>query len=116
MGRRNEDGAPNVVAVLEDDGLIRIGLATEGEEISEAIEAGANEAGGSLTEFVADAMGAEDELEHEVQHFHDDVFYCCSDIPYQREEDLSSNILRDEIIYYLDGYFTALSGFLDEKE
>jgi len=101
------------VAVLEDDALIRIGLATQDEAVGKEIEGAANESGDSLTEFLADVMDAEEELEHEVQHFHDDMFYFCSDIPYQREEDLASDILRDEIIYYLDGYMTGLYEYLE---
>ena len=104
------------VAVLEDDALIRIGLATEDKEISKAVEDAANESGDSLTEFLADVMDAEEELEHEVQHFHDDMYYFCSDIPYQRDEDLASDILRDEIIYYLDGYMTGLYEYLEREE
>src|SRR5262245_59406134 len=63
------------VAVLADDGLIRVGLATEDRAVSEAIESAALENEDSLTGFLQEAMEAADELEHEVQHFHDDVYY-----------------------------------------
>jgi hypothetical protein len=104
------------VAVLEDESVVRVGLATADLAVSEAIEGAANENGDTLTEFLEEAMGAEDELENEVRHFHDDVYYFCSDISYQREEDLSSDILRDEVIYYLDGYMTGLIDYVAEAE
>jgi hypothetical protein len=101
------------LAVLEEDERIRIGLATANRAVSKAIEAAAMESGDSLTEFLADAIEADDELEHEVQHFHDDVYYFCSDIPFQRLEDLASPVLRDEVIYYLDGYMNALFDYIE---
>ena len=104
------------VAVLEDDGIVRVGLATADPQLSKAIEDAANESGNSLTEFLEDSMDVEDELENEVQHFHDDVFYFCSDLPFQRGEDLASDVLRDEVIYYLDGYMTSLLDYLEREE
>jgi hypothetical protein len=98
------------VAVLSGEGLVRIGLATQSEAVCEAIEEAATDIGGSLTEFLQDALESEDELEHEVQHYHDDMDYFASEIPYQTSEDLASDILRDEIVYYLDGY---MNGFYD---
>jgi hypothetical protein len=105
-----------LVSVLEEDVIVRVGLATDDRKVSTAIENAVNESGDSLTEFLADIMDAEDELEHEVQHFHDDAYYFCSDIPYQRDEDLASDVLRDEVIYYLDGYLTALYDYLEREE
>lgn len=105
-----------LVSVFEEDGFLRIGLATEDEELSQAIEAAASENGDSLTEFVEIAMDSEDELEHEVTNFHSDMFYFCSDIPYQREEDLASSVLRDEVIYYLDGIMMAFFDFVEKKQ
>lgn len=104
------------VSVLADDCIIRLGLATDDQAISESIETTALETGDSLTEFLEDAMNSDDELEHEVQHFHDDVFYFCSDIAYQRAEDLTSDNFHDEVIYYLDGYMTALIECLTKSE
>lgn len=103
-----------MVAVYEEDGFLRIGLATEDEALNQAIEDAVNESGDPLTEFVAIAMDAEDELEHEVTNFHSDMYYVCSDIPYQREEDLASSILRDEIIYYLDGVMTTFYDYIEK--
>lgn len=103
------------VSVLEDEAMVRIGLATEDKELSDTIEAASNESGESLTEFLEESMDAEDELEHEVQHFQDDMYYYCSEIPYLRDEDLASDHLRDEIIYYLDGYMTGLIDYVEGK-
>ena len=103
------------VSVFEEEGFLRIGLATEDEALNETIENAVTESGDSMTEFVEIAMDAEDELEHEVTNFHSDMYYFSSDIPYQREEDLASSILRDEIIYYLDGMMTSFSDFVDKK-
>jgi hypothetical protein len=104
------------VAVLEDESVVRVGLATTTGEVSEAIEEAANDTGDSLTEFLEDLMDAEAELENEVQHFQDDAYYFCSDLPYQRDQDLATDHFRDEIIYYLDGYLTALYDYIETKE
>lgn len=104
------------VSALSDDLVIRVGLATEDKDLSESIESAALDSGDSLTEFLEVAMESEEELDHEVQHFHDDVYYFCSDIRYQRPEDLSSEALRDEVIYYLDGYMNAFYDYLDNEE
>jgi hypothetical protein len=101
------------VAVLDEEGVIRVGLATESKAVNKAIEAAAEEIGESLTEFLEVSMDLEDELEHEVQHHHDDLYYFCSDIPCPRGEDLASDTLRDEIIFYLDGYVNSLYDFVE---
>lgn len=101
------------VAVLEEESVVRVGLAIEDRELSEAIETTVSETGDSLTEFLEIAMNADDELEYEMRHYHDDVYYFCSDIPYTHSEQFTSNLLRDEIIYYLDGYINALYENID---
>jgi hypothetical protein len=108
------DQASNLfVSVFEDDAIIRIGLATTSEEISEKIENASEEHGASLTEFFQDLMAADDELEYEVQHFHDDQFYFCSEMQFQCNEDLASNDLRDLTVFYLDGYTNAMLELLE---
>lgn len=104
------------VAVLEDEGMVRVGLATADREVSESIEEAANDTGDSLTEFLEDLMDAEAELENEVQHFQDDAYYFCSDLPFQRDQDLAADHFRDEVIYYLDGYLTALFDYVETPE
>ena len=101
------------VSVLSEDGYIRIGLATESQAVVDAIQAAVDESGGSLTEFLEDALEIDEEIEYEVQHFHDDVDYFASDVPYQREDDLGSDIIRDEIVYYLNGYMNAFYDYVE---
>lgn len=101
------------VGVMDEDSLVRVGLATADRETNDGIEAATKESGESLTDFMEDVMDVEDELEHEVQHFHDQLYYYCSDIPYESEDDLAADTLRDEVIYYLDGYITAFFDYLE---
>lgn len=102
------------VAFMEDDNLIRVGLATEDAGIADAIEEAMLESGGTMTEFIADAMEAEDELEHEVQYLNEDVFYFCSDITYESDAEVNSETQRDAIVYYLDGYIAGLLDLVQE--
>lgn len=104
------------VSVLEDDLLVRVGLATEDKELSEELEEAATERSGSLTEFLQAALGTDDELEFEVQHFHDDVYYFASEIPFQREVDLNARIIREPLSLYLEGYINAILGLLVEND
>ena len=99
------------ISVFSDDGMVRVGLATESPEVVEAIEQAVDENGGSLSEFMEDTLDMDEEIEHEVKHFHDDVDYFCSEIPYQREDDLGSEVVRDEVIYYLDAFINSLLDF-----
>jgi hypothetical protein len=96
------------VAFLEEDNMVRVGLATEDAAVSDAIEEAMLESGGTMTEFIAEAVDAEDELEHEVQFLNEDSFYFCSDIPYESDAGVNSETQRDAIVYYLDGFIGAL--------
>lgn len=104
------------VSVNSADGFARVGLATDSVETSEAIERAILDSGNSMTEFLEEAMGAEGELENEVQHFHDDAYYFCSELPYDGPEQLKSRALRDEVLFYLDGYLAALLDLLGTEE
>ncbi len=101
------------VSVFEEDAIIRVGLATTREEISKAVERASEAHGDSLTEFFQDKMAVGDELEYEVQQFHDDQFYFCSEIQFQCNEDLASDDLRDQVVFYLDGYANAMIELLE---
>ena len=103
------------IAVLNEMGIIRIGLASENRSLVEAIEEAAEDNGDSLTEFIEMTMEGEGEFDYEVCHFHDDMDYFCSDIPFQCAEDLDSENLHDEIIYYLDGFMSALYEYLEQN-
>ena len=109
------ESAHLMVGIFDDDHLIRVGLATDDEDISNGIEAAGEDAGLSLTEFLADSLGT-DELEHEVTHVHDDAFYFYSELTYRREKDLIGDALHDEIVYYLEGYAGAFIDLLEIEE
>jgi len=96
------------VAFLQEDNLIRVGLCTADAAINEAIEEAMLEGGGTMTEFLAEAMEAEEELEHEVQHLNEDYYYFCSEITYESDAEVNSETQRDAIVYYLDGFIAAL--------
>jgi hypothetical protein len=103
-----DDSTEFFVALLREDNLIRVGLSTEDAAVNDSIEEAMLEGGGTLTEFLAEAMEAEEELEREVQHLNEDYFYFCSEITYESAVEVNSETQRDEIVYYLDGYITAL--------
>ena len=101
------------IAASSEEGHIRVGLALEAESASEAIEAAIEGEGESMNEFLADAMEADGELEYEMQHFHDDAYYFCSDLPYQSDDELASQAFRDTVVAYLEGYVEALLDLLE---
>lgn len=101
------------VSVLEDEAVVRVGLATEDEELSKEIEEAATSEAGSLNDFLLAAMEDGDELEYEVTHFHDDVFYFSSEIPFQRESDLTSRHMKENLLLYLEGYITAIQELIE---
>lgn len=111
-----EDNTHFMVAVLAEDAIVRIGLATEDKDLAAVIQEAAEEAGGVLTDLLSDGVEDDEELEHEAEHFHDDMDYFCSDIPYQRDEDLAADILRDAVIFYLDAYLGAFYELMYEEE
>jgi hypothetical protein len=100
------------VAVMPDDGFVRVGLATADEALSDSLEERLTEGGESPTEYVARAMELE-ELDYEVQQFHDDVFYFCSEIPFERPRELLTRDMREEIVGYLEGYVDAFLELLE---
>lgn len=105
-----------MMSVLAEDAIVRIGLATEDQDLVDRIEEATENAGGGLTDLMAEGMGADEDLEHAVEHWHDDMDYFCCDIQYQSADDLSSDVLRDEVIYYLDGFFSAFYHYVFEEE
>lgn len=111
-----DDATRFLVSVLGDDGFARVGFSTDDVQLSEAIEQGILDSGLSMTEFLEEAIGDSDGVENEMQHFHDDAYYFCSDIPYDGAQQLGSRAFREEIIRYLDGYFDALLEFLGDED
>lgn len=107
-----------LVAVNSEDGFVRVGFATQSEALYEELEESMHDAADSMSEFLAEIMGLDSDLEYEMQQFEDDVFYYCSDILLDRPEELAMDALREDIVTYLDGYFEAFFGLLggDEDE
>ncbi len=104
------------VSVLPNEMIVRIGLSTENVKLSEAIEKTIENEADSMTEYLLSAMSDRDELEHEMQHFHDDAYYFCSEIPYDSDAQLGTEEMREEIMEYLDGYVVALVELLSEAD
>ncbi len=101
------------VAVLADEGCVRVGLATDDEELSETIESTILETGNSLTEYLAESMETLEDLDYEVQHFHDEAYYFCSDLPFDTAEELGSPDFRERVLHYLEGYVEAMLGIIE---
>lgn len=107
----NED-AQFFVALLGDEGFVRVGLCTQNVELSESIEQAILDSGESMTEFLEAAIGDDEGVENEMQHFHDDAYYFCSEIPYDGPDQLASRHVREETLRHLNGYIEALIGLV----
>jgi hypothetical protein len=94
--------ATKVVYVGERHGgtTLRVGFAAKDRWANEEVEDAVESNGGTMTEFLEDAMEADDALEYPVQHFHEaGWFHFACDLP---AADL------DRVWYYLDGYARAI--------
>lgn len=105
-----------LVAVNSEDGFIRVGFATQSETLYEELEDAMHDAADSASEFLAEIMGVDGELEYEMQQFEDDVFYYCSDLLLDRPEELAMDALREDAVAYLEGYFEAFFGLLGNDD
>lgn len=83
---------------------IRVGFAARDRWANEDIEDAVESNGGTMTEFLEDAMEADDELVYPVQHFHDTGwFHFACDIP--KDSDYFATAEGREVVwYYFDGY------------
>ena len=102
-------------AINDDDQFVRVGLCTRDRWLNEEIESEAAENGDSLTDMLEELMEADEHLEYEVQHFHEEAFYFCSDIPYSSDAQLATDDFHDLLFFYLDGYIMAYIDRLDEE-
>ena len=109
-------GVQFFVSLFSEDAVVRVGLAVEEEDESLALEAGILEEADSMTELLEGGMETDDEVEYEMQHFHDDVYYFSSDLPYDTEDRLRTSAFRELVESYLDGYINAFSPFFDELQ
>jgi hypothetical protein len=111
-----DERAHFLVAILPDDAVVRVGLATGDKSLVTRLEAATEDAGGVLTDLLAAGAEAEEELEHEAEHWHDDMDYFATDIPFRRDADLVTDALRDEVAYYLDAYLGAFYDMAVEED
>lgn len=92
------------VALRHGGGTVRVGFAAKDRWANEEIEEAVESNGGTMTEFLEDAMEADDELEFPVQHFHEAGWFhfaCDLTAPDSPE-------FRERVWYYLDGYCRAI--------
>lgn len=108
------DATEFFVAFLTEESVVRVGLATEDAAVSDAIEEAMLESGGTMTEFIGDAIETEEELDHEVQFLNEDHYYFCSDLPFESAAEVNSETQRDEIVFYLDGFIAGLLELAEE--
>ena len=86
----------------------RVGFAARDRWANEEVEEAVESSGDPMTEWLEDEMEADDELEYQVQHFHDaGWFHFASDIP-KDEAFFNSEEGRELLWYYFDGYARAI--------
>ncbi|MCC5874716.1 MAG: hypothetical protein JJU11_00725 [Candidatus Sumerlaeia bacterium] len=92
------------VGIRHGGDTIRVGFAARDRWANEEVEEAVESNGGTMTEFLEDEMEADDELEYQVQHFHDTGwFHFASDIP-KGADWFASDKGREVLWYYVDGY------------
>lgn len=95
---------------------VRVGFAAKDRWANEEIEDAVESNGGTMTEFLEDEMEADDELEYQVQHFHDSGwFHFASDIAKDAAW-LASDEGREILWYYFDGYARGILPHLEGGE
>ncbi len=99
--------APDKVVYLgsrHNGDTMRVGFAAKDRWANEEVEDAVESNGGTMTEFLEDEMEADDELEFEVQHFHESGwFHFACDIP-KSKDFFESDEGKELIWYYFDGY------------
>lgn len=94
----------------------RVGFAAKDRWANEEVEEAVESNGGTMTEFLEDEMEADDELEYQVQHFHEaGWFHFSSDIA-KDEAFFSSEEGRELLWYYFDGYGRAILPIVEEED
>ncbi len=95
---------------------LRVGFAARDRWANEEIEDAVESNGGTMTEFLEDAMEADDELSFEVQHFHDTGwFHFASDLRLS-PEDFDTPAGHEQIWYAFDGYARAILPLVSGKK
>ncbi len=106
IGRAPEKVA--YLAVRHGGSTVRVGFAAKDRWANEEVEEAVESNGGTMTEFLEDEMEADDELEYQVQHFHEaGWFHFASDIP-KDPAYFDTAEGRELVWYYFDGYARAI--------
>ncbi len=96
------------LAIRHGGGTMRVGFAAKDRWTNEEIEEAVESNGGTMTEFLEDEMEADDDLEYEVQHFHEaGWFHFASDIP-KDAGFFGTDAGRELVWYYFAGYCRAI--------
>lgn len=102
------------VAYRHGGDTIRVGFAAKDRWANEEVEEAVESNGGTMTEFLEDAMEADDALEFPVQHFHEaGWFHFATDLPKGRAH-FASTEGREQVWYYFDGYCRAILPLLKD--
>lgn len=104
------------VAFRHGGSTVRVGFAAKDRWANEEIEEAVESNGGTMTEFLEDEMEADDELVHEVQHFHEaGWFHFASDIA-KTPAYFDTAEGHDEVWYYVSGYARAILPIVVKKD
>lgn len=96
------------LAARHGGSTLRVGFAAKDRWANEEVEDAVESNGGTMTEFLEDEMEADDELEYQVQHFHETGwFHFASDIP-KDPAWFDTPEGRETVWYYVDGYARAI--------
>lgn len=111
-----EDNKVIYLGVRHGGDTVRVGFAAKDRWANEEIEDAVESNGGTMTEFLEDEMEADDELQYEVQHFHDSGwFHFASDIGKDAAW-FETGEGRDLVWFYFDGYARAILPHLEGEE
>lgn len=101
-----DDRSRFFIAARCEDGFIRVGLHTENPKAAEAaIEA----TGLSPTEFIAEAMDTDGDLDYEVVHVEGEGTAAWhAELPFESADELRAQAMHDEVIFYIEGFVDAL--------
>lgn len=94
---------------------VRVGFAAKDRWANEEVEEAVESNGGTMREFLEDEMEADDDLEYDVQHFHEaGWFHFASDLPLGAA--LATDAGREKVWYYVDGYARAILPIVAHKD
>ncbi len=95
---------------------LRVGFAAKDRWANEEVEEAVESNGGTMREFLEDEMEADDDLEYDVQHFHEGGwFHFASDLPLGKAA-LATDAGREKVWYYLDGYARAILPIVSSED